>query len=116
MVAKLKPPYVDRLNPSYSVNADKKKQTAEAFEALNLLARQYGGAITSPPGRFVRIECPKGSPLPAKLTELGFNLVERGETMRVIGAQPLAPKIERETRTTPSPFSVMCIYETTLGK
>jgi hypothetical protein len=53
---KLKNPYIDRLNPRYAdnPNADRKRQQAEAFEALNHFVRKHGGAILSPQGRFVR--------------------------------------------------------------
>jgi hypothetical protein len=47
-------------NKPYATGDDKKKQQAEAFELLNSFVRHHGGSITSPPGRFVRIECPRG--------------------------------------------------------
>jgi hypothetical protein len=94
MVAKLKAPYVDRLNPSYGVNADQKKKTAEAFEALNLFVRRHGGAVTSPPGKILRIEVPKNSELPAKLTELGYIVAERGSVSRITGTDYVKPSDE----------------------
>jgi hypothetical protein len=115
MNAKLKFPYVDRLNPKYGAGNDKKKQTAEAFETLNAFVRRNGGTITSPPGKFVRIECPRDSELPAKLTEMGFDLVERGETMRVAGSTNYATRLDELMNGAPSPFSIMRVYETTLG-
>ena len=77
MVAKLKL-YVDRLNPRYAAGDDKKRQMAEAFAEIVEYCRRRGGAVTSPPGRYVTIECPRGSALPGELARLGFNIVDRG--------------------------------------
>src|SRR6476646_1190082 len=86
MIAKLKSPYVDRLNRPYATGDDKKRKVAEAFEALNSFIRRYGGAVTSPPGKVLRVEVSKGSPLPAKLAELGYNVAACGTVTRIVGA------------------------------
>jgi hypothetical protein len=112
--AKLKAPYTDRLNPRYavSVNAEQKRRQAEAFEALNEFIRRHGGFVTTPPGdKTLRVEVPKGSVLPARLRELGFAIVERGSVTRVTGAQAISPKVERATRTVPSAFCEMDVFE-----
>ena len=114
MIAKLKHPYVDRLNPSYSINADKKKQQVEAFEALNTFVRKHGGSITSPPGRFVRIECPVGSVLPARLAE-HYDVAHCGRVTRITGAPSVSTKVERLTHAAPSAFTEMDVIEITLS-
>jgi hypothetical protein len=88
---------------------------AEAFESLNAFVRKHGGSITSPPGRYVRIEAPKGSTLPDELQKLGFNLVNRGTVSRVTGADYVKPADERFTGA-PSPFCEMACFEITLSK
>jgi hypothetical protein len=115
MIAKLKAPYVDRLNNPRSAGDDKKRQIAEAFESLNLFAQKHGGIITSPPGRFVTIEVPQGSGLPAKLADLGFNIVRRGDTMRVTGTD-YRKAADQIYSGAPSPFAVYEIFETTLDR
>jgi hypothetical protein len=114
MIAKLKSPYVDRLNPRNASGDDKKRQVAEAFEALNSLVQQCGGAITSQPGRYIRIECPKGSLLPEKLRELGFPLSDHGSVTRITGAQSYAKRMDEIMNGAPSPFAEYLVFETTL--
>ena len=43
---------------------------------------KHDGWVTSPPGKVLRIETLKGSELPSRLRELGYNITERGSTMR----------------------------------
>jgi hypothetical protein len=115
MIAKLKAPYVDRLNNPRSAGDDKRKREAEAFAALNEFVRRRGGSITSPPGRYVRIECPRGSELPTELAKLGFAVMACGSTTRVTGADYVSAKMERLTHTTPSAFVECDLFEITLS-
>jgi hypothetical protein len=111
--AKPKSPYTDRLNPRYASNvtAEQKRREAEAFEALNTFIRKHNGWVTSPPGKVLRVEAMAGSPLPAKLRELGYNVAERGSVTRVTGAPSISPKTERLTKTVPSAFCEMDVLE-----
>jgi hypothetical protein len=113
MIAKLKSPYVDRLNRPYATGDDKKRKMAEAFEALNAFVRKHGGTTTSPPGKTLRIEVAKDSAakLISKLTELGYNIAHCGFSTRIVGAAPSDPKTERRTRVVPSPFLEVCVLE-----
>jgi hypothetical protein len=115
MIAKLKSPYVDRLNRPYATGDDKKRKMAEAFEALNELVRRLGGAVTSPPGRYVRIECPRGSELPAELAKLGCAVMACGSTTRIVGADYVSPRTERLTHKVLSPFVECDVFEVTLS-
>jgi hypothetical protein len=65
----------------------------------------------SPPGRFVRIECPKDSLLPTKLRELGYVTAGHGSVTRITGAPAISPKLERLTHAVPSAFCEMDVYE-----
>ena len=114
MIAKLKHPYVDRLNRPYARGDDKKKQQAEAFEALNTFVRKHGGAIVSPPGRFVRIECPVGSVLPPRLAE-HYDVAHCGRVTRITGAPSVSARTERLTHAVPSAFTEMDVIEITLS-
>jgi hypothetical protein len=107
---KLKAPYTDRLNPQYGTNPNAERKQAEAFELLNSFVRHHGGSITSPPGRFVRIECPRGSALPDELRKLGYNISERGT---VTGVDYVKPADERFTGA-PSPFTECDVLEVRL--
>jgi hypothetical protein len=62
-----------RNRPYASGDDNKKKQVAEAFAQLADFCRLRGGAVTSPPGRYVTVEAPKGSTLSDELQKLGFN-------------------------------------------
>ena len=73
--------------------------------------RKHGGAIVSPPGRFVRIECPRGSALPDELRKLGYNISERGTVTRITGAPAISAKEERLTHSVPSAFCEMDVLE-----
>ena len=101
-------------NKPYATGDDKTKQQAEAFELLNSFVRHHGGSITSPPGRFVRIECPRGSALPDELRKLGYNISERGTVTRLISMDYVSPSAERFTGA-PSPFCEMDVFEITLS-
>jgi hypothetical protein len=100
-------------NKPYAAGDDKKKQQAEAFELLNSFVRHHGGSITSPPGRFVRIECPKDSLLPAKLRELGYIITDHGSVTRITGMDYVKPVDEKFTGT-PSPFAEYHVLEVRL--
>ena len=110
---KLKVPYADRLNPQYGTNpnAERKRQQANAFELLNSFVRHYGGSITSPPGRLVCIECPRGSALPDELRKLGYNVSERGTVTRITSIDYVSPSAEHLTGTAPSPITEMDVLE-----
>jgi hypothetical protein len=114
---KTKIPYIDRLNPRYAVNvnAEQRRRQAEAWESLNLFVRKHDGWVTSPPGKVLRIETLKGSELPSRLRELGYNITERGSTMRVTGAPAMDPRTERATGAVPSAFCEMDVIEITLS-
>jgi hypothetical protein len=114
VVAKLKSPYVDRLNPRYAAGDDTKRQIAEAFASLVEFCQRHGAAVVSPPGRYVRIECPKSSLLPEKLRELGFPLSDHGSVTRIVGAQSYAKRMDEIMNGTPSPFAEYLVFETTL--
>ena len=115
MIAKLKSPYVDRLNRPYATGDHKKRKVAEAFEALNELVRRLGGTTTSPPGRYIRIEAPKASELPAELARLGFTVMACGSTTRIVGADYVSPRTERLTHKVLSPFVECDVFEVTLS-
>jgi hypothetical protein len=80
---------------------------------LNSFVRHHGGSITSPPGRFVRIECPRGSALPDELRKLGYNISERGTVARITSMDYVSPSAERFTGA-PSPFCEMDVFEIAL--
>src|SRR4249920_3516720 len=101
-------------NKPYATGDDKKKQQAEAFELLNSFVRHHGGSITSPPGRFVRIECPRGSALPDELRKLGYNISERGTVTRIASMDYVSPSAERFAGA-PSPLCEMDVFELTLS-
>jgi hypothetical protein len=107
---KLKAPYNDRLNPQYGTNSNAERKQAEAFELLNSFVRHHGGSITSPPGSFVRIECPRGSALPDELRKLGYNISERGTVTRLTSMDYVSPSAERFTGAA-SPFCEMDLLE-----
>jgi hypothetical protein len=86
----------------------------EKWEALRSFINQRGGTITSPPGKIVRIEVPRGSSLPAELTAMGYVVVERGSTMRVVGAAPVSRQVERDSGA-PSAFTEVDVLEIQLG-
>ena len=112
--AKLKSPYVDRLNPRYASNpnAEQKRTLAEAFEALNEFIRRNGGAVVSPPGKVLRVEVLKDSVLPAKLAELGYNVMRCGSVTRVTGVTAsISAKAERLTHTVPTAFTEVDVLE-----
>jgi hypothetical protein len=95
-----------------SPGAEQRRKEAEAFAALAEFIRRAAGAVVSPPGRLLRIEVTKDSPLPAKLAELGYNVAQCGSVTRVTGVTaPLSPKQERRTHTVPSAFAEMDVVE-----
>jgi hypothetical protein len=112
--AKIKDTWGSWRNRPYAAGDDKKRQVAEAFESLNAFVRKHGGSITSPPGRCVRIEAPKGSTLPDELQKLGFNVVSHGSVSRVTGVGRVSPADEFYNAT-PSPFAEYLLFEVTLG-
>jgi hypothetical protein len=111
-----KNPYTDWRNKPYASNpnAEERRKRAERWHGLNTLIAKFGGWVTSlPPGPTLRIEIAKDSAteLTNKLTELGYAIVERATTTRIVGAAPSDPKTERRTRVVPSPFLEVCVLE-----
>ncbi len=96
--------------PTRSKNEDRL-----TWAALNAFVGRHGGWVTSPPGKLLRIETMKGSALPSRLRELGYNVAERGSTTRVTGARASNPVTERATEATPSAFCEMDVIEITLS-
>ena len=114
--ARLKGDWTSWRDKPYATGDDKKRQVAEVFAEIAEYCRRRGGAVTSPPGRYVTIECPRGSALPEELARLGFNIVDRGFTTRIVGADYVSPRAERLLGVAPpSPFQEMGVYEVTLG-
>jgi hypothetical protein len=99
-------------NKPYAANAgtEERRRQSERFSALSEFVRKHGGFVTSPPGKVLRIEAPKGSPLPAKLVELGYNVVSRGSTTRITGTDTINPAGERFVGTL-SPFTEVDVLE-----
>jgi hypothetical protein len=100
-------------NRPYATGDDQKKKTAEAFEALNLFVRRHGGAVTSPPGKTLRIEIAKNlsAKLTDELTTLGHCVMRCGSVTRVTGAPSISAKEERLTHAVPSAFCEMDVIE-----
>jgi len=116
--ARLKGDWTSWRDKPYAANAgsEEKRKQGERWAALNEYVRRNGGAVTSVPGnKTLRIECPRGSPLPAKLAELGYVVASHGSVTRVTGAQPVSPKVERLTRTVPSAFTECDVISVTLS-
>jgi hypothetical protein len=110
---KPKSPYVDWRNRPYAATAgtEEKRKQGERWAALNEYVRRNGGAVTSVPGnKTLRVEVPKGSALPAKLTELGYNVSSHGTVTRVTGAPSISPRDERMFGT-PSAFTECDVLE-----
>ena len=60
------------------------EQRRKLWDAVNEFVRQTGGWVTSVPGvKDMRIEVPQGSSLPAKLTELGYEVRHAGAGSRI---------------------------------
>jgi hypothetical protein len=105
--ARLKGDWTSWRGKPYAVNVgtEEKRKQGERWAALNDYVRRNGGAVVSVPGnRTLRVEVPKGSPLPAKLAELGYNVAACGTVTRVTGAPSISAKVERLTHSVPSPF------------
>jgi hypothetical protein len=117
MVARAKDskPYIDWKNRPYAASrSDDTRRRAELWEAFNDFVRLGRGWITSPPGsRVATLETEVGSPLPAKLADLGYQLVQRGRVTRVAGA----PSIDLRTEILfgpPSAFAERDVYDVVL--
>lgn len=110
--AKLKNPYVDWKNRPFATNAsaEERRRQSERFSALSEFIRKHGGFVTSPPGKVLRVEVMKGSVLPAKLAELGYNVVSHGSVSRVVGIDRVSPTDEFYNGT-PSPFAEYAVFE-----
>jgi hypothetical protein len=117
MVARAKDskPYIDWKNRPYAASrSDDTRRRAELWEAFNDFVRLGRGWITTPPGsRIATLETEVGSPLPSKLADLGYQLVQRGRVTRVVGADYVKPADEHYTGT-PSPFAERDVYDVVL--
>ena len=64
--------------------AIEQEKRQKLWDAMHEYVREFGGWITSVPGVLkVRIEAPQGSPLPAKLIELGYTVSHCGTGSRL---------------------------------
>jgi hypothetical protein len=72
-----------------------KKRVRELWSALNKFVIAHGGCVTSVPGTVLRIECPKDSALPVKLSEFGYDVRQCGRISRVVG-DPRSPFEQRD--------------------
>ena len=118
MTAKLKFPYVDRLNPQKTANAgtEEKRKQGERWAALNEYIRRHGGAVVSVPGvKTLRVEVGKDSAvkLTSELARLGYNVAQCGSVTRVSGAPSIRPRDERMFGT-PSAFTECDVIEVRL--
>jgi hypothetical protein len=78
--------------------AEERRQQGEKWSALAEWVRKHNGVVTSTPNnKTLRIEVAKN--LSAKLTEeltsLGYAVLPRGSTMRVVGTDTINPAGER---------------------
>jgi hypothetical protein len=100
----------------YAANAgsEEKRKQSERWSALAEFIRKNNGWVTSTPNnRTLRIEVAKNlsAKLTDELTALGYAVMPRGSSTRIVGAAPSDPKTERMTRVTPSPFLEVCVLE-----
>ena len=65
-----------------ATSAEEKRRLNEAWSALNYFVGQHGACV-SPPGKMLRIEVMKDLLLPAKLSELGFNVRHVNQNTRI---------------------------------
>jgi hypothetical protein len=102
-------------NFAANAGAEKRREESERWAGLNTFIRKHGGAVTSPPNhKTLRIEVAKNlsAKLVDELTALGYAVMPRGSTMRVVGvAGPRDPWLERVTGVAPSPFSEVDVLE-----
>jgi hypothetical protein len=76
--------------------ADDKRR--KLWDALNKLVHQEGGWITSVPGvPYIRLECLRGSSLPAKLSEIGFSPRYVGVSTRLVPGGTIKTTTEHST-------------------
>ena len=111
---KLKATYTDWRNKPYAANptTEERRKQNERWSALKEYIRKHGGVVVSLPGtKTLRVEVPKDSTLPAKLAELGYNVVSHGSVSRVVGAAAISPKAERLTHAVPSAIAEVDVLE-----
>jgi len=100
--------------PYDSSRSDEAQKRAELWQAFCDFVRLNRGWITTPPGsRVATLETEVGSALPAKLADLGYQLVQRGRVTRVTGMDRIASADERFLGT-PSPFAERDVYDVVL--
>jgi hypothetical protein len=85
--AKLKGDWTSWRNKPYAASrSDENQRRAELWESFNAYCREHRGWIVSPPGsRIAVLETERGSALPAKLVDLGYQVTEIANGERVIG-------------------------------
>jgi len=75
----------DWRNKPRSVANNELEKKAELFAALERYVRDNGGWLTTAPGtKPARFEAPHGSPLPAKLQDLGWQVRHLGTNTRIL--------------------------------
>jgi hypothetical protein len=112
--AKVKDTWGSWRNKPYASRSDETEKRAALWQAFCDFVRTGRGWIVSPPGsRIATLETEVGSPLPAKLADLGYQLVARGRVTRIVGADYVKPADERFVGT-PSAFAERDIYDVEL--
>ena len=94
--------------------SDETQKRVALWQAFTDFVRKHRGWITTPPGsRTATLETEVGSPLPAKLADLGYQLVARGRVTRIVGADYVKPAAERFAGTHPA-FAERDVYDVEL--
>ena len=91
------------------------EKCCELWHALNRFITENGGFVVSAPfASPVRIESPRDSTLPKRLTEAGYDLVFRGQLTRIGSAAPTHDRHGRTQPVTGYGFHRVDVYELTL--
>ena len=93
------------------------EERKKAWTSLNEFITERGGRVTSVPYALpLRAEVGTDSTLADQLAKSGCRVVFVCRETRVTGAQAISPKVERLTRTVPSAFCEMSVYEVDLPR
>ena len=113
---KTKNEWISWRNKPYDLSrSDEAQRRAERWQAFcDFIRENRASIVSSPGGRTAVIEVMEGSTLPAKLAELGYNVVSRGTVTRITGAPASNPLTERLTGAAPNPFTECGVIEVTL--